>query len=208
VAVYQTIGLNCWFYSLRIVFYSKCIIGDGTPTRPKPSIHDGLVAPHLMTTPVELSTGDKSPLFNCLDSSGQRHDLEEYMKDDKKVILYFYPRDSTPGCTKQACDFRDNIAQLAQHGYVVLGVSKDSESSHEKFITKQNLNFPLLMDTDGSLHELFGTWRIKKNYGREYLGCVRSTFVLDSDGTVAWCRYNVRAKGHVGMLLRELGIES
>lgn len=196
------------FMCFALVFTHNASMEIGPPIRPKPSIDDGLAVPTFMTNPVNLTIGDQSPLFNCLDSSGQRHDLEEYMKESKKVILYFYPRDSTPGCTKQACDFRDNIAQLTQHGYVVLGVSKDSESSHEKFITKQDLNFPLLMDTDGSLHELFGTWRIKKNYGREYLGCVRSTFVLDSDGTVAWCRYNVRAKGHVGMLLRELGIES
>ena len=208
MAVYQTIGLFSRFYTLRIAFYSLCINGNTLPIRPKPSIDDGLAVPSFMTNPVDLTVGDQSPLFNCLDSSGQRHDLEEYMKDGKNVILYFYPRDSTPGCTTQACDFRDNIARLTQHGYVVLGVSKDSESSHEKFIAKQDLNFPLLMDTDGSLHELFGTWRVKKNYGKEYLGCVRSTFVLDSSGTVAWCRYNVRAKGHVGMLLRELGIES
>lgn len=161
-----------------------------------------------MSNPVTLTNGEKSPLFECIDSSGQKHSLEQYAKEGKKVILYFYPRDSTPGCTNQACDFRDNIGHLAKHDYVVLGVSKGSEASHEKFISKQDLNFPLLMDTEGDLHELFGTWRIKKNYGKEYLGCVRSTFVIDSDGTIEWCRYNVRAKGHVDMLLRELEIES
>ena len=161
-----------------------------------------------MTKPVNLSIGDMSPLFDCVDSTGQRHNLESYMGDGKKVILYFYPRDSTPGCTTQACDFRDNMGRLNSEEYVVLGVSKDSDSSHEKFITKQDLNFPLLMDTEGHLHELFGTWRIKKKYGKEYLGCVRSTFVIGPDGFIKWCRYNVRAKGHVEMLMRELGFES
>ena len=173
-----------------------------------PSIDDIEHYGSIMSTPVTLSTGDKSPDFDCIDSTGQRHSLQQHMNDGTKIILYFYPRDSTPGCTKQACDFRDNLAQLTQHGYTVLGVSKDSESSHEKFINKQELNFPLLMDTEGTLHEMFGTWRMKKNYGREYLGCVRSTFVIDENGVIAWCRYNVRAKGHVEMLMRELEIES
>ena len=159
-----------------------------------------------MSTPITLEVGSKSPVFSCIDSAGKSHNLETYMKDGKKVILYFYPRDSTPGCTKQACDFRDNLAILANEEYVVLGVSKDSEKSHEKFITKQELNFPLLMDEEGHLHEMFGTWRMKKNYGREYLGCVRSTFVINSDGVIEWCRYNVRATGHVEMLMRELKI--
>ena len=161
-----------------------------------------------MSTPVTLSVGDKSPNFDCIDSAGQSHSLQQYMRDETKIILYFYPRDSTPGCTKQACDFRDNMARLSNEDYIVLGVSKDSVKSHEKFIAKQELNFPLLMDEDGQLHEMFGTWRMKKNYGKEYLGCVRSTFVINSNGIIEWCRYNVRAKGHVEMLMRELGIES
>ncbi|MEC8264882.1 MAG: peroxiredoxin, partial [Candidatus Thermoplasmatota archaeon] len=119
---------------------------------------------------------------------------------------YFYPRDNTPGCTTQACDFRDNMARLNTESYVVWGVSKDSARSHDNFSTKQDLNFPLLLDEDGSLHETFGTWRMKKNYGKEYMGCSRSTFVIAPDGTFAWARYNVRAKGHVEMLMRELGL--
>ena len=173
-----------------------------------PSIDDIEHYGIIMSTPVTLSVGDKSPNFDCIDSAGQSHSLQQYMNDGIKIILYFYPRDSTPGCTKQACDFRDNLARLTQHGYAVLGVSKDSESSHAKFINKQELNFPLLMDTEGTLHEMFGTWRMKKNYGKEYLGCVRSTFVIDENGEIAWCRYNVRAKGHVEMLMRELEIQS
>ena len=150
--------------------------------------------------------GQSAPLFDCEDSSGIAHDLETYAKAGKSVILYFYPRDSTPGCTTQACDFRDNIARLTSEDYIVLGVSKGSEGSHEKFITKKELNFPLLMDQEGELHEAYGTWRLKKNYGREYMGCARSTFVIAPNGTFTWLRYNVKAKGHVGMLLRELGL--
>ena len=150
--------------------------------------------------------GHPAPAFECQDSSGKIHSSASYQEDGKTVILYFYPRDSTPGGTTQACDFRDNLARLSSEGYVVLGVSKDSEGSHEKFIAKQELNFPLLMDRDGELHEKFGTWRLKKNYGREYMGCSRSTFVVSPDGNFAWLRYNVKAKGHVGMLMRELGL--
>ena len=160
-----------------------------------------------MSEVTTLEVGQPAPRFSCLDSQGQSHDLESYMEQGKSVILYFYPRDSTPGCTKQACDFRDSMSRINKDDYVVLGVSKDSAKSHDKFINKQDLNFPLLMDEDGVLHEAYGTWRLKKNYGREYMGCARSTFVIDSNGQIEWCRYNVKAKGHVEMLTRELGIE-
>ncbi len=160
-----------------------------------------------MSEPITLEVGMPAPEFSATDSNGVTHTSSDYIEKDRSVILYFYPRDSTPGCTKQACDFRDNMARLKSEGYEVLGVSKDSEKSHQKFISKQDLNFPLLLDTEGALHDQFGTWRMKKNYGREYMGCVRSTFVIGPDGTIEWCRYNVRAKGHVEMLLRELSLE-
>ena len=160
-----------------------------------------------MSEAITLEVGQSAPRFSCIDSQGNTHDIESYMEQGKSVILYFYPRDSTPGCTKQACDFRDSMARLSNGDYVVLGVSKDSAKSHDKFIAKQDLNFPLLMDEDGSLHETYGTWRLKKNYGREYMGCSRSTFVIGSNGLIEWCRYNVKATGHVEMLTRELGIE-
>ena len=160
-----------------------------------------------MSEAITLEVGQSAPRFSCIDSQGNMHDIESYMEQGKSVILYFYPRDSTPGCTKQACDFRDSMARLNNGDYVVLGVSKDSAKSHDKFIAKQDLNFPLLMDEDGSLHETYGTCRLKKNYGREYMGCSRSTFVIDSNGLIEWCRYNVKATGHVEMLTRELGIE-
>jgi peroxiredoxin Q/BCP len=157
-----------------------------------------------MEETVNLEVGDNSPKFVAQDSDGVEHDIQEYMKQGKHIILYFYPKDSTPGCTKQACDFRDNIARLQSNNTVVFGVSKDSAKSHKNFISKQELNFPLLMDEDLSLHQMFGTWRLKKNYGREYLGTARSTFVISPEGTITWARYNVKATGHVDMLLREL----
>ena len=160
-----------------------------------------------MNEAISHTVGSDSPRFSVQDSAGNQHDLEAYMAEGKTVVLYFYPRDSTPGCTTQACDFRDSMDRLVHEGYVVLGVSKDSEKSHQKFIAKQELNFPLLLDTEGTLHDQFGTWRMKKNYGREYMGCVRSTFVINPEGNITWCRYNVRAKGHVEMLLRELSLQ-
>ena len=160
-----------------------------------------------MADAISLEAGDKSPLFDALDSKGNRHALSELLSNGSKVVLYFYPRDSTPGCTVQACDFRDDMARLSSHGYTVFGVSKDSVKSHESFIGKQELNFPLLMDEDGTIHEAFGTWRMKKNYGKEYMGCARSTFVIGEDGNLIFARYNVKAKGHVSMLTRELGLD-
>lgn len=160
-----------------------------------------------MTDPVTLEEGQISPDFSAVDSTGNNYQLSALNADGKTVILYFYPKDSTPGCTTQACDFRDNMARLNSENVMVLGVSKDSAKSHDKFTQNQDLNFPLLLDEDLSLHNLFGTWRIKKNYGKEYLGCVRSTFVINPDGKISWMRYNVRAKNHVSMLMRELGFE-
>ncbi|MGB1354399.1 MAG: thioredoxin-dependent thiol peroxidase [Poseidonia sp.] len=159
-----------------------------------------------MSETIQLQAGERAPDFTALDQEGNEHSLAAYREAGMHVILYFYPKDSTPGCTTQACDFRDNMARLNNGDYVVLGVSKDSQKSHQRFIDKQELNFPLLVDEDLTLHNAFGTWRMKKNYGREYMGCARSTFVIHPDGSLAWCRYNVKAKGHVGMLMRELGM--
>ena len=159
-----------------------------------------------MSPPVTLEPGQQAPDFTATDGSGAEHRLSDYLAEGKTVILYFYPKDSTPGCTTQACDFRDNMNRLQSENTIVFGVSKDSAASHQKFTIKQALNFPLLVDEDLSLHHAFGTWRLKKNYGREYMGCARSTFVIQPDGNLGWCRYNVKAKGHVGMLMRELGL--
>jgi peroxiredoxin Q/BCP len=153
-----------------------------------------------------LESGQKAPPFCIDDSEGKTHDLEAINGSGKSVILYFYPRDSTPGCTIQACDFRDQFSRLNNSQYIVLGVSKDSAKSHDSFIANQQLNFPLLMDEDLSLHNAYGTWRMKMNYGKEYMGCARSTFVINPQGELIFARYNVKAKNHVEMLIRELDI--
>ena len=159
-----------------------------------------------MSETIQLSAGDAAPSFTAPDEEGNEHRLQAYLDDGKTVILYFYPKDSTPGCTKQACDFRDNMNRLNGEDIVVFGVSKDSTKSHQRFVEKQSLNFPLLVDEDLALHHAYGTWRLKKNYGREYMGCARSTFVIQPDGSLGWARYNVKATSHVGRLMRDLGL--
>jgi len=154
----------------------------------------------------ELQAGEVAPHFKTVDQNGVCQDLAELNSQGKSVILYFYPKDSTPGCTIQACDFRDNMAPLESAGYTILGISKDSCASHERFVGKRKLNFPLLMDEDMTIHNAYGAWREKKNYGLTYMGCSRSTFVIEPSGKLIFARYNVKAKGHVQMLMRELGI--
>lgn len=186
----------------------KRVIGDSVGGKKADESLDLLsLLGHTMAEPITLENGDKSPLFDAPDSRGEQHNLTEILSQGKKVILYFYPKDSTPGCTVQACDFRDDMARLTSHGFQVFGVSKDSAKSHDNFISKQGINFPLLMDEDMAIHQAFGTWRLKKNYGKEYMGCARSTFVIGEDGKLIFARYNVKAKGHVSMLMRELGID-
>ena len=159
-----------------------------------------------MSDTVNLESGQKAPTFRMNDSDGNMHDLEAINASGKTVILYFYPRDSTPGCTVQACDFRDQMGRLNSNQYLVLGVSIDSTKSHEDFISQQQLNFSLLLDEDKTLHNAYGTWRSKMNYGKEYMGCARSTFVINPQGDLIFARYNVKAKNHVEMLIRELNI--
>lgn len=154
-----------------------------------------------------LEVGMKAPEFSTLDSEGTNYSLKELNDSGKTVILYFYPKDNTPGCTKQACDFRDEMGQLQRHDCIVLGVSKDTAKSHDKFTSKYDLNFPLLLDEEREIHIAYGVWREKMNYGRKFLGCCRSTFVISPDGNLKWVGYNVRAKGHVAKLLRELEFE-
>ena len=156
---------------------------------------------------VTLEDGMDAPLFSAEDSAGNVWNLSDLLAEGKRVVLYFYPKDSTPGCTTQACDFRDNMNTLSSADVAVFGVSKDSVKSHQSFTEKQGLNFPLLMDTEGELLEQYGVWREKKNYGRTYMGISRSTFVIEANGTLSLAKYGVKAKGHVARILAHLELE-
>jgi peroxiredoxin Q/BCP len=151
-----------------------------------------------------LKTGDPAPDFDLQDGDGQAWKLSDLK--GKKVILYFYPADDTPGCTTQACDFRDSMESLKRAGYTVLGMSPQGTDSHQRFAQKYSLNFPLLVDEDHSVAEAYGAWGEKKNYGKTYIGLIRSTFLIDEDGTIADAQYNVKAKGHVARLKDSLGV--
>ena len=157
---------------------------------------------------VNFEVGQNAPDFEAELTDETKIRLSEILEGGEKVILYFYPKDSTPGCTKQACDFRDNFDRLKTLGYRIIGVSKDSSKSHSNFINKHNLNFELIVDQDIELHNLYGVWREKMNYGKTYLGVSRSTFVIGLDGNFEFVGYNVRATGHVERLMNELGVES
>ncbi|MGO2809258.1 MAG: thioredoxin-dependent thiol peroxidase [Glutamicibacter arilaitensis] len=161
-----------------------------------------------MSTPEKtsrLTAGDQAPNFTLQDAAGNSVALADYR--GKKTIVYFYPAASTPGCTKQACDFRDSLESLQGLGYAVLGISPDKIAKLEKFVTKEELNFPLLSDEDHSVAEAYGAWGEKKNYGKVYEGLIRSTIVVDEEGKVVLAQYNVRATGHVAKLRRDLGID-
>ncbi len=153
-----------------------------------------------------LKEGDKAPEF-CLQGIDENSQEREFCLKDfrgKKVILYFYPKDNTPGCTTEACDFRDNMNVLANMGYIVIGVSPDSVNSHKKFQDKYGLNFILLSDPDKKVAESYGAYGEKKMYGKVTKGIIRSTFVIDEEGKIAKAWYNVKAKGHVEKVLKEL----
>jgi len=129
-----------------------------------------------------LQVGDKAPAVLGVNQDGKEIKLSDF--EGKKLVLYFYPKDSTPGCTAQACSLRDGYDDLRKAGYEVIGVSADSASSHQKFIAKQNLPFNLIADTDKKLSEQFGTWGEKSMYGRQYMGMFRTTFIIDETGTI------------------------
>ncbi len=146
-----------------------------------------------------LAIGDKAPDFTVNDQNGNPVKLSAYR--GKKVILYFYPKDQTPGCTAQACNLRDHYAELQQAGYEVLGISTDSEKSHQRFIAKQNLPFTLLADEDKTVHNLYGTWVEKKMYGRTYMGTARTTFIIDEEGVITDIISKVKTKDHTAQIL-------
>jgi len=130
-----------------------------------------------------LKEGDKAPGFTANDQNGKTVSLSDFK--GRKVILYFYPKDDTPGCTAEACSFRDNYQSMISKGFEVVGVSTDDEKSHKKFETKFNLPFPLIADTDKSIVEAYGVWVEKNMYGKKYMGTARTTFIIDEEGTIA-----------------------
>ena len=149
-----------------------------------------------------MKIGNKAPDFTALTDSGEKVKLKDFR--GKKVVLYFYPKDNTPGCTQQACDFRDSIAAFGKKNTVVLGVSPDSVASHQKFKAKFDLPFPLLSDPDHKLAEKYGVWQEKSLYGRKFMGVVRSTFLIDENGKLAEAHNKVRVKGHVEKMLEQV----
>ena len=148
---------------------------------------------------MQIKVGDKAPQFSTIDQEGKEVKLSDYK--GKKVVLYFYPKDNTPGCTAEACNLRDNYNRFISMGYEVLGVSSDSEKSHQKFIDKYDLPFRLLADTDRNVHEKYGTWVEKSMYGRKYMGTARVTFIIDENGIVEKVIEKVKTKDHAAQIL-------
>ena len=149
-----------------------------------------------------IEVGQQAPAFTLPNAEGEPRSLESYA--GRRLIVYFYPKAFTPGCTGESCDFRDSDAPLRAAGYTVVGVSPDPVAKLAKFRSEYDLPFDLLSDADHAMAEQYGAWGKKKNYGREYEGLIRSTVVLDEAGTVERVYHNVRAKGHVARLRREL----
>ena len=151
---------------------------------------------------ITLEVGDKAPEFEALNQDGIKVALKDFV--GKNVVLYFYPKDNTPGCTTEACEFSANYDQFIKNDTVIIGVSPDSVKSHAGFIAKQNLKHILLSDEDKEISKLYGVWQVKKNYGKEYLGIVRSTFVIGKDGKIAKIYKSVKAKDHAAKVLADL----
>lgn len=146
-----------------------------------------------------LQIGDKAPAFEAKDQNGNIVKLADFQ--NKKVVIYFYPKDNTPGCTAQACSLRDNYEALLAKGLVVLGISVDDEKSHKKFADKYSLPFPLLADTEHYIVEAYGVWAEKSMYGKTYMGVVRTTFVIDENGIIQEIISKVDTKNHADQLL-------
>jgi peroxiredoxin Q/BCP len=143
---------------------------------------------------MSLSVGEKAPAFAGKDQNSNPIGLSDFA--GKKVALYFYPKDNTPGCTEQACNLRDNYLELKSKGYEIIGISTDDEKSHQKFIKKFSLPFPLIADTDKSINEAFGVWVEKSMYGKTYMGTKRTTFIIDETGTITNIIEKVNTKDH------------
>ncbi len=149
-----------------------------------------------------IEAGDKAPAFTLEDGTGRKVKLSDHK--GRFVVLYFYPKDNTPGCTQQACDFRDEHSALEEAGAVVLGVSPDSAASHQKFAAKHALPFPLLVDADHAVAEKYGAWGEKTLYGRKFMGIIRQTFLIGPTGKVVRVWPKVKVKGHVAEVLEAL----
>jgi thioredoxin-dependent peroxiredoxin len=146
-----------------------------------------------------IEAGRKAPAFSLKDQEGNTHKLSDYA--GKPLVLYFYPKDDTPGCTKETCDFRDRLPQLKKGQAAVLGISILDEKSKAKFAKKYDVNFPLLADADHAVAEKFGVWQEKSRYGRKYMGIARTTYLIDKDGKVAQRWDNVKVDGHADEVL-------
>ena len=155
-----------------------------------------------MTT--RLAVGDSAPAFTLTDQDGASVSLSDFASQN--VVVYFYPAAMTPGCTTEACDFRDNLNSLQAAGYQVLGISKDDPATLKKFQEQEGLTFPLLSDPDLAVHQAYGAYGEKTLYGKVSTGVLRSTFVVGPDGTLTLAQYNVKATGHVAKLRRDLGL--
>lgn len=155
-----------------------------------------------MTEQTRLNVGDVAPAFSLPDAAGGTVSLSDY--SGQRVVVYFYPRANTPGCTTEACDFRDALDQLNGANITVLGISPDSPAALAKFRDDHGLNFPLLSDPNKETLVAYGAYGEKKNYGKVVQGVIRSTFVVNPDGTIAIAKYNVKATGHVARILKDL----
>ena len=158
----------------------------------------------MAETTTRLSVGDTAPSFTLPDANGDPVSLSDYA--GRKVVIYFYPAAATPGCTKQACDFRDNLGELNEAGIAVLGISPDKPAKLAKFVEAEGLTFPLLSDPEKKVLTEWGAFGEKKMYGKTVTGVIRSTFLVDADGTIELAQYNVRATGHVAKLRRDLSV--
>jgi len=147
----------------------------------------------------KLKIGDKAPQFSGLNQDGKQINLNDFA--GKKIVLYFYPKDDTPGCTAEACNLRDNYTQMLEKGYAVLGVSTDSVASHKKFVTKYNLPFDLIADTEKQIVEAYGVWGEKKMYGNSYFGTNRTTFIIDPNGKIEEIIEQVDTKNHFSQII-------
>jgi thioredoxin-dependent peroxiredoxin len=149
-----------------------------------------------------LNVGSKAPNFSLVANDGKKYSLKDFK--GKKIVLYFYPKDDTSGCTAEACSFRDNLSSIKKKGALVLGVSPDGLKSHEKFVSKYDLNFPVLSDESKEMLTEYGVWQEKSMYGRKYMGVVRTTYIIDEKGKISHIFPKVKVDGHTEEVLKAL----